>query len=92
MHMHGVLASEVCVALPMKWYPGLKIEVVWDMPEGTTDIYKRTIVDVEKYDEPGTIYLHFFYNNEVRAVVTNWIGSSANHPIAPPPHRKKDST
>jgi hypothetical protein len=86
------VGSMCCVPFPMKWYPGLQIEVVWDMPEGTKDIYKKKIVDVEKYDEPGTIYLHFFPNDEVRVVVTDWIGSSPNHPIPPPPRRKKDQS
>lgn len=78
------VGSMCCAVLPMKWHPSLKVKVDWDMPDGTTHINKSKIVDVEKYDEPGTIYLHFFPNDEIRVVVTNWVGGSSHHPIPPP--------
>ncbi|CDG84881.1 hypothetical protein GJA_4273 [Janthinobacterium agaricidamnosum NBRC 102515 = DSM 9628] len=51
------------------------------MPEGHTDIFKEKIVEVEKYDEAGDIYMHFFPNDEVRVVVSNARGASSAHPI-----------
>jgi putative hemolysin len=78
------VGSMCCVNLPRKWHPGLKVEVGWDMPEGTKHVLKSKIVDVEKYDRPGTLYLHFFPDDTVRVVVTNTVGASPNHPIAPP--------
>jgi hypothetical protein len=60
------------------------VRVRWDMPEGHTHIYKEKVVEVEKYDRPGSIYLHFFPNDEVRVVVSNAAGYSQKHPIAPP--------
>lgn len=86
------IANICCVTLPLKWYPGLKIEVSWDMPIGRQHVYKSKNVEVEKYDTPGSLYLHFFANDEVRIVVTNWVGSSLQHPIAPPPRRLRDQS
>ena len=40
------------------------------MPEGVKDVVKEKIVEVEKYDEPGDIYLNFFPNDKVRVVIT----------------------
>ena len=79
------IASMCCVTLPATWRPGLTVRVGWDMPEETTHIPKSKIVEVEKYDEPGDVYVHFFPDDEIRVVVTRWIGASPNHPIAPPP-------
>jgi hypothetical protein len=81
------VANICCVTLPFKWRPGLKMEVNWDVPIGRQHVYKNKIVEVEKYDAPGSLYLHFFAEDEVRIVVTNWVGSSIKHPIAPPPRQ-----
>ncbi len=77
-------ASVCCASIPMVWRPGLKVRVRWNMPIGTKDVIKEKIVEVEKYDEPGSIYLHFFPNDEVRVIVSNIQGWSKDHPITPP--------
>ena len=77
-------ASVCCASIPRVWYPGMKVRVRWDMPDGHTHNVKEKIVEVEKYDEPGDIYLHFFSNDEIRVIVTNIGGSSQKHPIPPP--------
>jgi hypothetical protein len=77
-------ANICCASIPEVWHPGLKVMVTWDMPEGHTHIIKEKLVEVEKYDEPGSVYLHFFPNDEVRVVVTSIVGSSSEHPIPPP--------
>ena len=41
-------------------------------------------VEVEKYDEPGSIYIHVFDNDQIRVVVTNHPGYSRLHPIPAP--------
>jgi len=64
--------------------------VRWNMPKGVVDVRKEKIVEVEKYDEPGSIYLHFFPNDEVRVVVSNAAGYGDKHPI--PRTRKPAST
>ena len=78
----GAGGAEVCCAsIPRVWYPGMMVLVRWDMPEEHTHIIKEKMVEVEKYDRPGDIYMHFFPNDEVRVVVSNVDGDSKNHPI-----------
>lgn len=77
-------ASVCCTSIPRIWYPGMKVRVRWNMPIHGNDVIKEKIVNVEKYDEPGDIYLHFFPNDEIRVIVTNIGGSSQKHPIPPP--------
>ena len=85
MSAWGVGGAGICCAsIPRVWYPGMKVLVRWNMPEGVKDVVKEKIVEVEKYDEPGSIYLHFFPNDEVRVVITSTAGYSLKHPIPPP--------
>lgn len=62
----------------------MHVLVRWDMPEGSKHIYKEQMVEVEKYDEPGSIYLHFFPDDQVRVVVSQYAGWSSMHPIKAP--------
>jgi hypothetical protein len=78
------MGNVCCATVPTKWYPGMHVIVRWDVPEGSNHIYKEKTVEVEKYDEPGSIYLHFFPNDEVRVVVSQYVGWSPKHPITPP--------
>ncbi|MGW8393953.1 DUF3304 domain-containing protein [Pseudoduganella sp. HUAS MS19] len=81
----GAGAAEVCcAAVPRKWYPGMQVVVRWDMPEGGMHIYKEKVVEVEQYEEGGSIYLHFFPDDKVRVVVSRYYGSSPKHPIPSP--------
>ncbi|ATD62708.1 hypothetical protein CNX70_23120 [Janthinobacterium svalbardensis] len=78
----GAGGAEICCAsIPRVWYPGMKVLVRWNMPEGHTNVIKEKMVEVEKYDRPGDIYMHFFEDDEVRVVVSNVDGDSKNHPI-----------
>jgi len=77
-------ASVCCASIPRVWYPGMKVSVRWDMPDGHTHNVKEKIVEVEKYDETGSIYLHFFPDDVVRVVVSPVGPRSPKHPIAPP--------
>ena len=78
------VASVCCTSIPRVWYPGMKVRVRWDMPIGHTHNIKEKIVEVEKYERPGSVYLHFFPNDEVRVVITSIAGFSSEHPIPPP--------
>jgi hypothetical protein len=85
MSAWGAGSGEVCCAtVPKKWYPGMKVLVRWDMPEGTKHAYKEKLVDVERYEEGGSVYIHIFPNDEIRVVVSNYGGWSMKHPIPPP--------
>jgi len=79
-YSNGV-ANICCVTVPDKWRPGLSLKVNWDMPINGIHTYKEKTVDVERYDEPGSVYLHFFPGDQVRIVVTRWVGGSPEHPI-----------
>lgn len=54
------------------------------MPIGEKDVIKKKTVEVEKYDEPGDIYLHFFPDDVIRVVVTNVGPRHPTHPIPLP--------
>lgn len=82
--LHAGIANVCCVMLPVKWRSGLRVKVEWDMPEGTKHVWREKIVEIEEYETPGSVYLHFFPNDEVRIVVTKWAGGAPEHPIPPP--------
>ncbi len=82
MDSWGVGGAEICCAsIPRVWYPGMKVLVRWDMPVGHEHIVKTKIVEVEKYETTGSIFMHFFPNDEVRVVVSPFEPSSSEHPI-----------
>lgn len=78
------VASVCCAPIPRAWRPGLKARVRWNMPIGTKDVIKEKIVEVEKYDETGSIYLHFFPNDIIRVVVSPVGPRNPKHPIPAP--------
>jgi hypothetical protein len=80
----GGIAGACCTSIPRVWYPSMKVLVRWDMPEGHTHIWKEKTVEIEKYDRPGDIYMHFFPDDEVRVVVTNFDPIHPKHPIPLP--------
>lgn len=75
------VADICCASIPTVWYAGMKVLVRWDMPEGHKHIVKEKVVEVEKYNETGSIYIHFFPNDEVRVVVTPVGPYNPAHPI-----------
>lgn len=75
------VANICCASIPRVWYPGMKVLVRWNMPVGIQDIVKEKIVEVEKYSQTGSIYIHFFPNDEVRVIVTSIVPYNAAHPI-----------
>jgi len=77
-------AGVCCASIPRVWPPGLKAHVRWNMPIGRQDVIKEKIVEIEKYDETGSIYLHFFPNDEIRVVVSSVYPWHPEHPIRPP--------
>lgn len=78
------IANICCTSIPRVWYPGMKVLVRWNMPEGVKDVVKEKIVEVENYERPRSIYLHFFPNDEVRVVITSLDPTHPDHPIPPP--------
>ncbi len=78
------IANICCTSIPRVWYPGMKVRVRWDMPVDHTHNVKEKNVEVEKYDETGSVYLHFFPNDEVRVVVSPVGPRHPQHPLPPP--------
>ncbi|MYM95827.1 DUF3304 domain-containing protein [Duganella vulcania] len=64
------IANICCTSIPRVWHPGMKVLVRWDMPVGHQHIVKEKVVEVEKYERPGDIYLVFLPNDEVHVVVS----------------------
>ncbi|WP_369698898.1 DUF3304 domain-containing protein [Duganella violaceipulchra] len=74
--------SVCCVIIPVRWRPGLIVEVRWKVAdwsnENRTEIaagnFKSVTtkgpyiarVPVEKYETPGNLYVHFFPRGRVR--------------------------
>lgn len=75
------IANMCCTSIPAVWYAGMKVLVRWDMPEGHKHVAKEKIVEVEKYDKPGDVYMNFFPNDEVRVVVSPNGPRSSDFPI-----------
>lgn len=78
------IASVCCASIPRNWYPGMKVRVRWNMPVHGNDVIREKTIEVEKYDRPGSIYLHFFPNDQVRVIVTNLDSNHPEHPIPLP--------
>lgn len=75
-------ANICCTTIPRVWYPSMKVLVRRNMPEGVKDVIKEKVVEVEKYERPGGIYMHFLPNDEVRVVVSRVAPGNPAYPIA----------
>jgi len=85
-----------CVMLPMKWHPGLIVEIRWSIADWSNEkkvetkagnyqsiVWKnyKAVVPIEKYESAEDLYVHFFAGGKVRAV-SSIFGSEGNgHPI-----------
>lgn len=74
-------AGVCCVILPLAYQPGFQVKLKWDMPDGSKHNYQERVVDLEVYEEGNSVYLHFFPDGSVRAVVTPYLPVSPKHPI-----------
>ncbi|AVR94273.1 DUF3304 domain-containing protein [Pseudoduganella armeniaca] len=87
-----------CVLLPEYWRPGLIANVTWtvkywgleNIEETKHGIYKSIItlarykaeVPVERYQDPETLYIHFFSDGRARVVASIYDPFDARHPIS----------
>lgn len=87
-----------CVSLPGKWRPGLKVEVRWIVTDWTNEVrseiakqnYRSVASDgpyiawvpVEKYDEVGDLYVHFFANGRIRVISSSYTPGHASYPLS----------
>jgi hypothetical protein len=77
-------ASVCCARIPEKWRPGIKAEVrvTFAMGHQLTGLSK--VVEVERYETPGSIYIHLYPDDHVRVVISEYPGYSPAHPIPRP--------
>ena len=68
-------------ALPKTWFPGMKVKVRWNRPIKGLDSWHEKTTNIMRYDRAGTIYVHFFKDDQVRVVAANSNGASPHHPI-----------
>ena len=88
--------TDCCIGIPKNWRPNMKIVVRWTVSiwnenlqrnaSGTYDFPKlvgvySASVPVEKYENPGTLYVHFFPGGKARIVSSEFGALSPKHPI-----------
>lgn len=76
-----------CMRLPGKWHPGMMVRINWGVTnfrDCKADEYVAHVA-VERYEEVGTLYVHFFADGSVRAVSSNFNPAGASHPDSPYP-------
>ncbi|MGZ9713945.1 DUF3304 domain-containing protein [Glaciimonas sp. GNP009] len=65
--------------LPLQWQPGMKVKVRW---KPNARDWMEKITTIKRYKKPGTLYVHFFQNDEVRVVSSPLAApESPYHPI-----------
>ena len=70
----GGNAGVCCVRLPEVYRPGLSVDIKYDLTleDGSKHNWKtQKGVPVEPYTEPGSLYVHFFKNDNIRVVVSS---------------------
>ncbi|KRE92088.1 hypothetical protein ASG87_18450 [Frateuria sp. Soil773] len=74
-----------CMVIPLKWRPGLKAVVRWNVTNWRDchgEDFERTVT-VEPYAKPGQVWVHFLANGSVR-VISSIVGPG--NPAYPGPH------
>lgn len=61
-----------CVLLPVKWQPGMTAKVTWNVTNfrDCTGTDYAADVPIDKYDEPGSLYVSFLPDGKVRITVS----------------------
>ncbi|MDM0075018.1 DUF3304 domain-containing protein [Variovorax sp. J2P1-59] len=70
--------TSCCAVIPDIWTPGLDVRVDWQ-PSLQEERSKR--IAIERYEKIGTVYVHFFDNDEIKIVVANVGAEHPDHPI-----------
>lgn len=86
-----------CASIPIKWRPGISVDVRWAVADWRAEIEKeiskgnyhsirlvevcRASVTIEKYLAPGRLYIHFFPHGRVRVVSSDVGPENYSHPV-----------
>ncbi len=78
---HSAGGTVCCVVLPDHWAPDQKVEIEW-----TTDLetYQKATVSIPRYNEVGSLAVHFLRNGQVKVFVTNLILGHPDYPLTGP--------
>ena len=78
---HSAGGTVCCAVVPDRWTPDLKAEIEW-----TTDLetYQKAIVSIPRYNEVGSLAVHFLRNGQVKVFVTNLILGHPDYPLTGP--------
>jgi len=70
--LEGGGAKGCCLALPMKWHSGIKLQVEWgeaDRQQIFTEKYIKEL-EIPRYEKPADLYVVFYPEHEVEVVVS----------------------
>lgn len=85
-----------CVIIPRQWRPGTFVDVRWEVHDWRNEKAEevergenRSLVpsryharvQIERYDVPGSVYVHFFKGGKVRLVSSMVAVNSKDHPV-----------
>ncbi|HGM6730463.1 TPA: DUF3304 domain-containing protein [Stenotrophomonas maltophilia] len=78
---HSAGGTVCCAVVPDRWTPDLKAEIEW-----TTNLetYQKAIVSIPRYNEVGSLAVHFLRNGQVKVFVTNLILGHPDYPLTGP--------
>ncbi|HGM5918364.1 TPA: DUF3304 domain-containing protein [Stenotrophomonas maltophilia] len=78
---HSASGTVCCAVVPDRWTPDLNVEIEW-----TTDLetYQKATVSIPRYDEVGSLAVHFLRNGQVKVFVTNLILGHPDYPLTGP--------
>ncbi|HDS1123062.1 TPA: DUF3304 domain-containing protein [Stenotrophomonas maltophilia] len=78
---HSAGGTVCCVVLPDHWAPDQKVEIEW-----TTDLetYQKATESIPRYNEVGSLAVHFLRNGQVKVFVTNLILGHPDYPLTGP--------
>ncbi|WP_200949054.1 DUF3304 domain-containing protein [Frateuria sp. Soil773] len=74
-----------CVVIPLKWRPGLKAVVRWNVTNWRDCKWesRERRVPVERYAKPGQVWVHFLANGSVRVISSDEGPRSPTYPGPP---------
>ena len=91
VNRYGISGDVCCATYPRKWTPELKVTVKWERSDGREPDGKRwklksveKTVPIEKYTEPGEVYVAFLPNDEVRVYVWHGVPNGPDFPLGDP--------
>ncbi|MGQ5524608.1 DUF3304 domain-containing protein [Chitinimonas sp. PSY-7] len=81
-----------CYRLPYKYTPGMTAKVRWNATNTREAHWKEAIVPIEPYEDGGgRVWVHFFPEDKVRIVISNYGPGHPKHPAPSPKQSLRES-